>query len=96
MKVRILGSAIHDLERGYSFYEKQEQGLGSYFLDSLFADIDSLQILAGIHSLHFGKYRFLAKRFPFAIYYSMEENSALIHAVLDCRQNPARTAYKLR
>ena len=35
MKIRILKSANQDLIDGYWFYEKQETGLGSYFLNSL-------------------------------------------------------------
>lgn len=90
MKVQILDSAQEDLVEGYLFYEKQESGLGGYFLDSLFSDIDSLQLYAGIHSLHFVRYyRMLSKRFPFAVYYRIESNNALVYAVLDCRRNPA-------
>ncbi|MEW6304042.1 MAG: type II toxin-antitoxin system RelE/ParE family toxin, partial [Verrucomicrobiota bacterium] len=38
MKVRILPSALEDLARGRDFYELQGEGLGEYFLDSLFSD----------------------------------------------------------
>ena len=90
MKIRILEQAYQDLIDGYCFYEKQEDGLGTYFLDSLFADIDSLRIYAGIHSVHFDKYyRLLSRRFPFAVYYCIEDNTVLVYAVLDCRKNPA-------
>lgn len=44
MKIRILESASQDLIDGFHFYEKQAIGLGNYFLDSLFSDIDSLQV----------------------------------------------------
>ena len=54
MKVEILDEAQEDLLDGFRFYECQSEGLGDYFLDSLFSDIDSLQIYAGIHSVHFG------------------------------------------
>lgn len=50
MKLRILSSAIQDLTDGFRFYEIQEEGLGGYFLESLFSDIDSLKLYAGIHS----------------------------------------------
>ena len=90
MKIRILDVASQDLIDGASFYEKQAAGLGEYFIDSLFSEIDSLLIYAGIHPVYFGTYhRMLAKRFPFAIYYKTTENEVLIHAVLDCRRNPA-------
>ena len=49
MKIKILEEAEQDLINGFRFYEAQNFGLGQYFLDSLFSDIDSLQLFAGIH-----------------------------------------------
>lgn len=40
MKIQILASARQDLFDGFRFYEKQSEGLGAYFLDSLFSDTD--------------------------------------------------------
>jgi hypothetical protein len=40
--IKILPSALEDLDRGRRFYARQGRNLGDYFLDSLFADIDSL------------------------------------------------------
>ncbi len=34
MNIRILPSAIEDLRLGWSFYERQQEGLGEYFQDS--------------------------------------------------------------
>ena len=42
MKIRILDEAISDLRLGAQFYEDQSAGLGTYFLDTLFSDIESL------------------------------------------------------
>jgi hypothetical protein len=56
MKIKILAAASRDLLNGYRFYEKQAEGVGGYFLDSLFSDIDSLIVSAGMHPVHFGKY----------------------------------------
>jgi len=97
MKIKILDSAVQDLIDGCRFYEKQVEGLGSYFLDTLFSDIDSLTVYAGVHPKYFGKFhRLLSKRFPFAIYYRVENKTALIYAVLDCRRNPAWIRKRLR
>lgn len=91
MTVRILEPAKRDLRNGFVFYEQQSPGLGDYFLDSLFSDIDSLLIYSGIHPIKFEDYHcILAKRFPFAIYYSISENEILIDAVFDFRRNPDR------
>ena len=95
MTIRILDEAEQDLVDGFRFYEIREPGLGDYFLDSLFADIDSLHLYAGIHSVHFGYYRLLSKRFPFAIYYKVEQKNAAVWAILDCRQDPAKIADRL-
>jgi hypothetical protein len=90
LKIKILESAVLDLTEGARFYENFEPGLGAYFLDSLFSDIDSLQMYAGIHVRKFpGFYCMLAKRFPFAVYYTISSTTAIVHAVLDCRRNPA-------
>ena len=89
MRIEILGSAEKDLIDGFNFYERQSKGLGDYFLDSLFSDIESLYIYAGIHALHFGYHRSLSQRFPFAIYYRLQKDIIRVYAILDCRRNPA-------
>ena len=90
MKIKILSIANDDLLNGYHFYEHQEKGIGSYFLDSLFSDIDSLLVYHGIHPIFFNEYyRLLSKRFPFSIYYIIENKDIVVYAVLDCRKKPA-------
>ncbi|PCI64263.1 MAG: hypothetical protein COB38_12820 [Gammaproteobacteria bacterium] len=90
MNIKILPIANDDLLNGYYFYEKQKKGIGSYFLDSLFSDIDSLMLYQSIHPIIFNQYhRLLSKRFPFAIYYKIEYEYIVVYAVLDCRKEPA-------
>jgi len=96
MQVWIARSAETDLLEGFVFYEKQQPGIGDYFLDSLFADIDALALYAGIHIKFNGRlHRMLARRFPFAIYYELRSDVATVVAVLDCRQNPASITERL-
>ncbi|MEA3232600.1 MAG: type II toxin-antitoxin system RelE/ParE family toxin [Thermodesulfobacteriota bacterium] len=96
MKLRILSAALDDLSKGRSFYEKQGEGLGSYFFDSLFSDIDSLTLYGGIHPKFFGYYRMLSKRFPYAIYYKLENQSvAVVWRVLDLRRDPKKIKQSL-
>lgn len=81
---------------GRSFYENHRAGLGAYFLDSLFSDIESLLLHSGIHPIYFDRYhRMLSKRFPFAVYYRVEGEAVRIYTVLDCRQDPERAAQRL-
>jgi plasmid stabilization system protein ParE len=95
MNVRILDEAEQDLIDGFRFYDLQEAGLGDYFLDSLFSDIESLHLFAGVHSVHFGYHRLLSKRFPFAVYYQAEGEKVNVWAILDCRQDPERIETRL-
>ncbi len=44
MRIAIQPSAVRDLREGFRFYEGKEAGLGSYFLDSLSTDIESLRL----------------------------------------------------
>ena len=89
MRIEILSEATEDLLDGYHFYKRQAPNLGNYFLDSLYSDIDSLLLYAGIHAIVYGRHRSLSKRFPYAIYYSVEGDTVRVHAVLDCRRNPS-------
>jgi hypothetical protein len=89
MKLQIRPTALEDLANGRRFYDLQELGVGDYFFDSIFADIDSLKLYAGIHPKIFGFYRMLTQRFPFAVYYELPNKEiAIIWRVLDLRQNP--------
>ncbi len=96
MRIKILPSALDDLRRGWRFYERREQGLGDYFQDTLFSDIDSLIIYAGAHRKEFGYHRLLSKRFPYAVYYKLDgDDLALVYRVLDMREDPESTRRKL-
>jgi len=95
MNVKILDEAEQDLRDGFAFYESQQSGLGDYFLNTLFADIDSLKIYAGIHVKIFGHHRMLSSRFPYAVYYTLCEGTVFVAAVLDCRRNPLRMKTRL-
>lgn len=96
MKIEILDEAQEDLIQGFRFYERLDQGVGSYFLDCLFSDIDSLLKFSGIHPVIFGYHRSLSQKFPFAIYYDVSGDLIRVHAVLDCRRNPSWARKRLR
>jgi hypothetical protein len=95
MKIRLLAEAEQDLWDGFRFYQGQQEGLGRYFLDSLTSDIDALAFFAGIHETVAGFHRALSRRFPFAIYYTVNGNIVTVKAILDCRKKPAWIRTKL-
>jgi len=95
-EVTVLASAVSDLREAIGFYERRQEKLGDYFIDSIIVDLESLSFYGGIHAKTFGFYRKLAKRFPFAIYYTIKDNSILVAAVLDMRRKPAWNRNQLR
>lgn len=78
MKIRILPNAETDLELGADFFESQRAGLGEYFLASLISDVESLKLNGGAHEQYRGFHRSISKRFPFAIYYRLRNNTVEI------------------
>jgi len=96
VRIEILPEAREDLIAGYRFYESQAQGLGSYFRESLLADVDALATNAGVHAKGFGYHRRLSERFPFAIYYRVESGVVRVRAILDCRRNPSWIRRRVR
>ncbi|MGO9020644.1 MAG: type II toxin-antitoxin system RelE/ParE family toxin [Syntrophobacteraceae bacterium] len=99
MKVKdvvVMKEVADDLNDGKAFYEQRESGIGEYFWDSLFADIESLVIYAGVYVREHGLYRMLSKRFPYAIYYEIVDEIAYVIAVLPMHRNPAWLKRKLQ
>ena len=96
MRIRILTAASRDLVKGKKFYGLQEEGVGSYFLDTLYSDIDSLVLYAGIHRKVKDYFCMLSKRFPYVVFYKIEEDEIKIYRVLDCRQEPQKILRALK
>ncbi len=89
MTIRILRSARSTAADGVRFYERQEAGLGAYFLNSIMSDLRSLKIYAGVHQKYDDTYyRMPCKRFPYSIYYLIEGSDVNVYAILDDRRDP--------
>jgi plasmid stabilization system protein ParE len=89
MEISLSEDALADLNDGFWFYESQGDGLGDYFASSLRTDIEGLKITAGIHRRTYLDYhRLVCRIFPYAIYYTFEDNCVTVWAVVDCQRDP--------
>jgi hypothetical protein len=89
IRIHITQEALEDINEGFLFYDTQDAGLGDYFSDSIKSDIEGLKVTGGVHRLAYKDYRrVLSRIFPYAIYYTMEDEIVTIWAVIDCRRNP--------
>jgi plasmid stabilization system protein ParE len=83
------GRADSDVEAAFDWYEDEQPGLGLEFLDELRAAYD--RIAEGpfkYRDLGTGIRRALTRRFPYAIYFSVEDEVAVILAVLRANRDP--------
>ncbi|TNE72616.1 type II toxin-antitoxin system RelE/ParE family toxin [bacterium] len=86
--IEITSEAYSDINDAISFYEKAEKGAGKYFFDHIFNEIDELTLSCGFHPIIFDYFRYTCKKFPFFIYYTTDEKTIIIHAVLSWKKNP--------
>ncbi len=96
MKIQLLRTAFDDIVLAQEFYEQQQNGLGIYFQDAIFSDIDALALYAGDHVQVFEFYRALSRTFPYAIYYKLDDETVVVWHVLDCRAKPSNLKRKLK
>ncbi|MDR9500037.1 MAG: type II toxin-antitoxin system RelE/ParE family toxin [Hydrogenovibrio sp.] len=88
-------SALQDLIEAKNFYGQVDLSLGKYCSDSLILEAEKLAFFAGIHPQKYGYYRFLAKTFPYSIYYNIRDHQVIVSAIIDNRMNPESILNKL-
>jgi plasmid stabilization system protein ParE len=77
-----------DIQQAYCWYEDQRSGLGNEFLLSLEACLDNIKRNPLLYSyVHRELRRALVRRFPYGVFYLVEERTVVVLAVLDCRQD---------
>ena len=89
MKVVFLLAADMDVQAVYDYLESLNEGLGDSFLTVLEAGTQQIALFPLSCRLHLDDYRRLVlPRFPCGLFYVVESNRIVIHAVMDLRQNP--------
>ena len=91
MRLRYTNRAWNDLDIAFEWYEGQRRGLGFDFLDCVEAAIETIQQMPKLYAKHHEHFRrALVRRFPFSIFYTIEEKEIIVHAIFDNRQDPIR------
>jgi toxin ParE1/3/4 len=79
-----------DVAATFDWYEREQAGLGQAFLDELRDTYN--RVAAGplkYQLLRSGIRRALIRRFPYAVYFAVEENAIVVLAVLHAARDPA-------
>lgn len=91
MKLSYTDRARADLETAFIWYEQQRHRLGHEFLDCVEMVIAQIEDMPKVYNIYHEQFRrALLKRFPFAVFYTIEKTEIIIHAIFDTRQNPAK------
>jgi plasmid stabilization system protein ParE len=89
--LRLRDEAVADLDEAAQWYESQQPGLGGAFLDGVTEAFQRLIDRPLAYPVIYRKTRrALLRRFPFAIFYSIEGSTILIVAILHGSRHPRR------
>lgn len=91
-EVRLRSEAEHDLLEASAWYERHRHSLGHEFLDEVLA------ILKGIAEtpliiypeVHRNTRRAVIRRFPFGVYFRIEDATVVVVAVMHASRHPLR------
>ncbi len=68
-----------------------EKGLGFEFLESVESSINSILSFPEIYPKSYSNFRrCIIRRFPFSIFYTIEDKEIVIHSLFDNRQDPGK------
>jgi len=78
-----------DLTEANGWYEQQREGLSNEFRICIEEAMDRIDRMPELHApIYRGIRRCLVRRFPYAIFYSIEETRILVIGVMHARRDP--------
>ena len=85
-----------DVEAAYQWYEREQAGLGADFLAELRPAYDRIATHPlGYQDLRSGIRRALLRRFPYAVYFTLEGDAIVVLTVLHVSRDPAAWQWRL-
>ncbi len=94
--LRFLPEIEEDVFAGYTWYERNSPGLGEEFLRVFYASANELSRNPFIYTKVYRNFhRRLLKRFPYAIYFMIEDNQIVVCGLFHTARNPRTIKLKL-
>lgn len=91
MKLRYTERAKVDVELAFEWYEKQQRGLGFDYLDCVETAVNSILENPEKYQVVYSIFRAcIVRRFPFSVFYTIEQEGIVVHSVFDNRQDPEK------
>ena len=88
MILRYTDRSKDDIEFAFRWYEIQRRGLGFDFLDCIEMSVCNILRFPEMYKISYSVFRrCVIRRFPFSIFYTIENEEIVIHSVFDNRQD---------
>ena len=91
LKVFLRPEAEADIEDAATWYDRQRKGLGQEFLDDVLVALDTISENPNIYPVVYRQSRrAVVRRFPFGIFYRVDEGLVVVLAVMHGSRHPRR------
>ena len=91
LKVYLRPEAEADIEDAATWYDRQRKGLGQEFLDDVLVALDTISENPNIYPIMYRQSRrAVVRRFPFGIFYRVDEGLVVVLAVMHGSRHPRR------
>lgn len=91
LKVYLRPEAEADIEDAATWYDRQRKGLGQEFLDDVLVALDTISENPNIYPVVYRQSRrAVVRRFPFGIFYRVDEGLVVVLAVMHGSRHPRR------
>ena len=95
--IRFLPEVEEDVIAGYAWYEEKAPGLGEEFIRMFYACAGEIPRNPLLYPKVYREFRRrLLRRFPYAIYFRIEDNEIIVFGLFHCARDPHTIRAKLR
>ncbi|MCC6133135.1 MAG: type II toxin-antitoxin system RelE/ParE family toxin [Acidobacteria bacterium] len=96
LSVSFRRGAVLDLERAEDWYESHRVGLGKEFREAVAVAVARISSEPELYPvLYRGARRILIRRFPYALWYRIEDDRLVVLACIHGRRNPSEITVRL-
>ena len=89
--LRFLPDVEQDVISGYRWYESKALGLGDEFLRMFYACLEGIRRNPLISAkVHHEIRRSLLRRFPYAVYFKVQDSDAIVFGLFHCARDPRK------
>lgn len=95
--LRFLPEVEEDVVAGHAWYEGKSRGLGEDFLRMFYAYASEIPRAPLLYPIIYSKFRRrLLRRFPYAIYFMIENGQIIVFGLFHCARDPRTIKTKLQ